>query len=144
MSQHLCEAIVITCMDWRKHDTDFLREIKKVTHFRNCDLVSLAGGAKTLLDDEDRPVVLKQIAKSRDLHGITRVILIAHTDCGAYGGFGTPERLARDLAEAKDIVKRRFPSLEVQTFVCRLSPHGESWSVDFITAEQAINDAVAA
>ena len=36
--------------------------------------------------ESDREFVLEQIRKSMRLHGMRRVILMVHSDCGAYGG----------------------------------------------------------
>src|SRR5208282_4717604 len=55
----------------------------------NSDPIKIAGGAKCLASPEhetDREFVLDQIRKSTRLHGTNRVILMVHSDCGAYGG----------------------------------------------------------
>ena len=55
----------------------------------NSDPIKIAGGAKVLASPEreaDREFVLDQIRKSMRLHGTRRVILMVHSDCGAYGG----------------------------------------------------------
>ena len=47
------------------------------------------GGAKCLATPEqesEREFVVEQIRKSMRLHGTDRVVLMVHSDCGAYGG----------------------------------------------------------
>ena len=59
------------------------------------------------------------------LHGTKRVILMLHTDCGAYGGlaagFGNDpdaERLHHrgDLSRAADYLERAIPGLEIEGY----------------------------
>src|SRR6202030_4841763 len=53
------------------------------------DPIKIAGGAKGLAapeGDVEREFLIEQIRTSMRLHGTTRVILMLHSDCGAYGG----------------------------------------------------------
>jgi carbonic anhydrase len=100
----------------------------------NCDIVSLAGAAKNLVSpaaDADRELVLRQIEISKRLHHISEVILMNHTDCGAYGGRAAfPDRDAEnakhhdDLAAAKKLVLEKFPDLAVKTHIAQMEPDG--------------------
>jgi hypothetical protein len=71
----------------------------------------------------DREFVLEQIRKSMRLHGTRRVILMVHSDCGAYGGlasgFGGDARAEaahhqRELARAAANLLKAIPGMEVQ------------------------------
>ncbi len=100
----------------------------------NCDIVSLAGAAKNLVsptNDADRELVLRQIEISKRLHHISEVILMNHTDCGAYGGRAAfPDRdvenkkHAEDLHAARKIVEEKFPGLAVKTYIAQIEPDG--------------------
>lgn len=89
----------------------------------DCDLVSLAGAAKSIVDPlapEHRPTLLSQIELAVKLHHISKLILMNHTDCGAYGGaaaFASPEaehaKHVEELQAAKTVVLEQFPHLEV-------------------------------
>jgi hypothetical protein len=63
----------------------------------DCDIISLAGAAKTLaapVEPAYFETAMHQIALAVSLHGIDAVILVNHEDCGAYGGrqaFGSAE-----------------------------------------------------
>jgi carbonic anhydrase len=85
----------------------------------------VAGGAKCLAspsEDPDRDFVLKQIRISIALHQTRRVVLMLHSDCGAYGGLaafgGDPqveaEKQAEELRRAATALRQVFPELQVE------------------------------
>ena len=82
-----CDAVVVACFDHRFDRVlrKFLRRIRVL----NPDPIVVAGGAKSLASPEhetDRTFLVAQVEKSIRLHGTDRVILLLHSDCGAYGG----------------------------------------------------------
>jgi hypothetical protein len=82
-----CDAAVIWCFD-NRFELAFRKFLKRIG-IVNSDPIKIAGGAKCLASPEhetDREFVLDQIRKSMRLHGTDRVILMLHSDCGAYGG----------------------------------------------------------
>ncbi len=90
-------------------------------------MVVIAGGPKGLAsprNDFERDFVLNQIRLAADLHRASRVILISHSDCGAYGGlaaFGGDQRTERahhqnELQRASDTVKAAFANFAVECF----------------------------
>lgn len=120
---HTCSSLLMQCMDFR-----FGKKMKEFMEQNNllgdADLVSMAGAAKNLVDPETRAFALRQIEISKDLHNMKQVILMSHTDCGAYGGkkaFADEkaeyEKLTGDLREARDIVKAKWPELEVELWL---------------------------
>jgi carbonic anhydrase len=91
----------------------------------NFDLVKVAGGAKALAGDPlpDRDFVLGQIKASVKLHGVKRIILMTHRDCGAYGGSkaftsGDAERGYHEaqLIVAKKFVESELPGVQVEAY----------------------------
>ncbi|HEY5027788.1 MAG TPA: carbonic anhydrase, partial [Candidatus Angelobacter sp.] len=71
-----------------------LRKLTKRIGVDFFDPILVAGGAKCLAGDElerDRQFVLEQVRKSMHLHGTTTVLLMLHSDCGAYGGLAAFE-----------------------------------------------------
>ena len=53
------------------------------------DPLKIAGGAKVFAstaEEFERGFALGQVRTSMRLHGTNRVILMVHSDCGAYGG----------------------------------------------------------
>jgi len=91
-------------------------------------MVKVAGGAKSLASPEresDRAFLLDQIRKSIALHHTKKVILMAHSDCGAYGGLAgrfNNDRKAeanhheRELQRAAAYLQETIPGIEVQGY----------------------------
>jgi len=82
-----CDAAVVWCFD-NRFQLGLTKYLKR-QGILNTDPVKIAGGAKSLASPEhetDREFILEQIRKSIRLHGTKRVVLMLHSDCGAYGG----------------------------------------------------------
>ena len=82
-----CDAAILWCFD-NRFELGFRKFLKRIGVV-NSDPIKIAGGAKCMASPEhegDREFVLDQIRKSMRLHGTRRVILMVHSDCGAYGG----------------------------------------------------------
>jgi len=82
-----CDGAIIWCFD-NRFELGFRKFLKRIG-IENSDPIKVAGGAKCLASPEqeaEREFVLGQIRKSIQLHGTDRVILMVHSDCGAYGG----------------------------------------------------------
>lgn len=80
---------------------------------KSCTSIRVAGGAKCLATpdpESERDFVLEQIPKSIRLHGTDRVVLMVHSDCGAYGGLaafgGKPCRRSR--CRATTLISKAF------------------------------------
>src|SRR6202035_3579602 len=82
-----CDAAILWCFD-NRFELGFRKFLKRVG-VANSDPIKIAGGAKCLASpdrESDREFVLEQIRLSIRLHCTRRVILMVHSDCGAYGG----------------------------------------------------------
>jgi carbonic anhydrase len=124
--QPTTDAAILWCFD-NRFDLGFRKFLKRIG-VTNSDPIKVAGGAKCLASPEqesDREFVLEQIRKSRRLHGTRRVILMVHSDCGAYGGlagaFGgnaraEAEHHQRELARAVTTLLEAIPGIEVQAY----------------------------
>jgi carbonic anhydrase len=75
--------------------------------------------------ETDREFVLEQIRKSVRLHGTRRVILMLHSDCGAYGGLAVgfagdaaaeAAHHERELQLAAANLRAAIPGIEVQGY----------------------------
>lgn len=115
MSKHTCQAIAVTCIDFRLQQSieGFLNE-----RFgpKNYDRVALAGGVK------DLESVMRQIELSKHLHDVSKIILVNHEDCGAYGAEGTKEAHEKDLKRAKTHVLSKFKDVDVEIYYLHLNP----------------------
>lgn len=121
-----CDAVVVACFD---HRFDLvLRKFLKRINVVNPDPIVVAGGAKSLASPEheaDRDFLIAQVEKSIRLHGTDRVILMLHSDCGAYGGlhkvFNGDETAEVDhhrseLRRAYSVLKGAFPQLAIECY----------------------------
>ena len=104
-----------------------LRKLTKRLGIKFFDLIQVAGGAKCLAGDESeshRQFVLEQIRKSVRLHGTKTVMLMLHSDCGAYGGLAAfendttkeSEHHRKDLHRAIDFLHSAIPDLTVRGY----------------------------
>ena len=86
-AQYRADATVLWCFDDRITLT--VQKFLKRRGLARLDSIRVAGGAKCLAsprDESERAFLLEQLRLSRKLHGADRIILVAHSDCGAYGG----------------------------------------------------------
>jgi hypothetical protein len=123
--KYQCDAAVVWCFD-NRFEAGFRKFLKRIGVF-NSDPIKIAGGAKSLASpdhESDRQFVLQQIQKSIGLHGAQRVILMLHSDCGAYGGLAhfhgdvAAERAnhSRDMARAKANLTAAIPGVRVEGY----------------------------
>ena len=123
--KYLCDAAILWCFD-NRFDLGFRKFLKHIG-VAHSDPIKIAGGAKCLASPEletDRTFVLEQIRTSMRLHNTKRVILMLHSDCGAYGGLaafaGNAETEAthhrRELARAAANLLVAIPGVEVQGY----------------------------
>ena len=108
-----CDAAILWCFD-NRFELGFRKFLKRIGVV-NSDPIKIAGGAKCMASPDheaDREFVLDQIRKSMRLHGTRRVILMVHSDCGAYGGlaggFAAMPQPRRSITSANCNAPRRF------------------------------------
>lgn len=124
MSHH-CSSALVRCIDFRLGTVirDYLNE-KKL--YGDVDIISVAGAGKDIAQsDESFPE--GQIDLSKKLHHIKTVILMHHTDCGAYGGreafVSKEEEHAQhvgDMKNARDKLVAKYPELKVHMVLIHL------------------------
>jgi len=123
--RYVCDAAVVWCYDYR-FETAFRKLLKRIGVFYS-DPIRIAGGAKSLVSPEydgDRLFIIDQIRKSIQLHRTRKVVLMLHSDCGAYGGLAAfhndPEEEARhhaaDLQRAAGFLKEQIPELTIKAY----------------------------
>jgi carbonic anhydrase len=139
---YIADAAVVWCFDHR-FDLVLHKLLKKIgiTEF---DPVLVAGGAKNLASPQsanDRQFVLEQIRSSMRLHGTKNVILMLHSDCGAYGGLAAfnndtakeAENHRREIHKAVAVVKAEIPEVEVRSFFVDFDG---VWEADITASEE--------
>lgn len=122
-SCHHCSNAAVFCVDYRFADITkkFLAGLFETAYF---DSYSWPGSAKKIVDSSTQKEYLSNIAVCANLHSADRIVLINHTDCGAYGGKDAfksiddeREKLTDDLRKARDVIKESFPSVEVELYL---------------------------
>jgi carbonic anhydrase len=134
------DACVISCFDARFELV--VRKFLQRRGFGRVDHIRMAGGVKALAspgDESERSFTLAQIRVSVRLHGTDLVVLLAHADCGGYGGRaaygGDPEReiagQSAELRKAAAVIKGAIPELAVACYFLNFDgvwevPHASS------------------
>jgi hypothetical protein len=117
------DAALVWCFDDRF--TLAVTKFLKRTGVAHPDSIRVAGGPKALASPDDeaaRAFVLEQLRLSRKLHATERVILIAHSDCLAWGGLARfqgdvraeSEHHRAALARAAGVVRAAIPEMTVE------------------------------
>jgi len=129
---HEVEAAVFYCLDprFRKQHTEFIEKELGIDKF---DAYVIPGGPRVLVQDSTREIFLSSIESvSVGLHHAREVILIAHRDCGAYGGskaFSSPEAeratQEEDLKIAHGVLLEKFPQLAVKMYYLEIIGDGK-------------------
>lgn len=120
-----CDAAIVWCFD-NRFELGFRKFLKR-SGIVNTDPIKVAGGAKSLSSPEhesDRQFILDQIRKSMRLHSTRRVILMLHTDCGAYGGLAAFDNDAEresanhsaELRRAAAYLRVTIPGVEIDSY----------------------------
>jgi carbonic anhydrase len=128
--EYRADACVVSCIDARFELVT--REFLKKRGILWADLLKIAGGAKVFAspaEESERSFMLGQVRTSMRLHGTTRVMLMLHSDCGAYGGLqafgGNEEREAAnhesELRIATEFLKTKFPGIEVESYYVKFT-----------------------
>ena len=123
--RYKCDAAVVWCFDNRFEL--LLRKVVKRLGLQFYDPIRIAGGTKYRASPEnerDRQFVLEQIRISMRLHETKTVILMLHSDCGAYGGlaaFGNDAEMEAahhrdELQRAASFLLSQIPELAVKPF----------------------------
>jgi hypothetical protein len=121
---HKAQAVVQTCIDFRFRQAlnDFLENELSLYQI---DIKSDGGGVKKIVEEGPvREWIFANYQIAFDLHGVDRVILINHQDCGAYGGSKAHENLEKELEShelqlrhAVSIVRAKFPEKEIEAYL---------------------------
>ncbi len=140
--RYTADAAVVWCFDHR-FDLVLHKLLKKIGVER-FDPILVAGGAKNLASpptENDRRFVLEQIRSSMRLHGTKNVILMLHSDCGAYGGLPAfdnniereAENHRQEMHKAVACLKAEIPELEVRSFFVDFEG---VWEADITATEE--------
>ena len=115
---------VMMCMDFRfrRESRACVRYSLKQEHF---ELIGLPGASKRFIEQSES--AQKAIWHAIENHGVRRIILIHHADCGAYGGRtkfcdsqGELEMHLNEMVKCEDFLKQEYPFLTVDKIYAQL------------------------
>ncbi len=116
---YTAKGTVLWCFDDRF--TEALEKLKTSMPGEHFDDVRIAsGGLKKLASPEkesDREEVLEEIFKSVKLHHSNTVFMMAHNECGDYGGNTDRDFYLKELAKAEHVIQEHFNMEVVKLFV---------------------------
>ncbi|NCF75052.1 MAG: hypothetical protein GWO87_01015 [Xanthomonadaceae bacterium] len=115
---HFCKNVLIRCMDFRLNN-EVDKWIKNSNFFEHgYDLISVAGASKRIA--EEGKEILGDVSVSANLHHVEKIIIMHHSDCGAYAqsyNFSSPdeekEKQFFDMKKSEKILKSKYPHLEI-------------------------------
>jgi carbonic anhydrase len=124
------DACVVSCFDARFELVT--RKFLKKRGIWWADPLKIAGGAKVFAspaEESERTFALAQVRTSMRLHATNRVMLMLHSDCGAYGGLqafdGNEEREATnhesELRAAAEFLKSNISAIEVECYYLKFT-----------------------
>lgn len=142
---HTCKNLLIRCMDFRLRD-ELTRFIESSELFEGgFDVVSVAGAGKTLCDENAtvQDYFLRQVKVSEGLHSASRIILLHHSQCGAYAQSYTfadaveeKEKQLADMRNIKAKLLEHYPQMEVVMVWAELQEEDGS-RIDFQVVKEA-------
>jgi carbonic anhydrase len=125
LTQHQVDTLVVSCVDFRYRDLVY-RWITE--RFGKADHFGLPGASKAILETS---VVLDWLKLLVELHGVKRLVVADHIDCGAYGGSkkfdwdhsAEVSMHGQQLSDARTLLQEALPGVQVVVYL--LGPEGE-------------------
>jgi hypothetical protein len=135
---HSCEAVVLACIDFRFWK-ETMRFVEEELGIKSYDFPKMPGSAKAINECQNEvDVPMKCIGVPCDLHRVSKIVIVNHADCGAYGGAkefkGDLEAEQKfhegELQKAKKKILKYYPDKEVVLVFAKLVDSGDN--IDFI------------
>ena len=129
---HKAQALVQTCIDFRFR-TALNDYLENELNLHSVDIKSDGGGVKKIVEEGPvREWIFTNYQIAFDLHGVERVILINHQDCGAYGGSKAHASLEEELRShevqlrhAVSVIRAKFPDKQIEAYLALISLNNE-------------------
>ena len=144
---YVADAAVLCCFDHRISTA--VRKFLRKQGIERCDMIVVAGGAKTLAsprNDFEQDFILEQVRMSIRLHHTKRVLLMSHSDCATYGGLANfkgdraaeAEHHRGELHRAADLLVEQFPDISVEPYFVKFDGVWEVQPRDERTRKDAL------
>lgn len=121
LDAHECEALVLTCMDFRFWEATLIHFVKENLGVQRFDVANIPGVSRGVAERNEMLANFTKyvIQLAVEKHHIKKVILIHHATCGAYGISDAEQELktqTEDLKKADAILGDLFPKLSFSLF----------------------------
>ncbi|HWX94223.1 MAG TPA: carbonic anhydrase [Terriglobales bacterium] len=144
---YVADAAVLCCFDHRISTA--VRKFLRKQGIERCDMIVVAGGAKTLAsprNDFEQDFILEQVRMSIRLHHTKRVLLMSHSDCATYGGLANfkgdraaeAEHHRGELHRAANLLVAQFPDISVEPYFVKFDGVWEVQPRDERTRKDAL------
>jgi carbonic anhydrase len=128
--RYRADACIVSCFDARFELVT--RKFLKKRGIAWADPLKIAGGAKAFaspVEESERNFAVNQVRTSMRLHNTNRVMLMVHSDCGAYGGlvaFDRNEQREADnheseLRKAIEYLKTHILGVDVEGYYLKFT-----------------------
>lgn len=140
---YVADAAVLCCFDHRINTV--VRKFLKKQNIERCDMIIVAGGAKTLAsprNDFEQDFILEQVRMSIRLHQTKRVLVMSHSDCATYGGLakfdGDKKAEAlhhrQELLRAGELLTANFEDISVEPYFVAFDGIWEVRNAEYLKA----------
>lgn len=142
-----CKALIVNCMDPRLQGENLLK-IAGVAGLSSGEYEVLAyPGPSLWMTDPQVPAdsktfwwILDNVSTS--LHGISKIVLVGHSNCGGFALKGAPkepnaerEAIVESLSSAAQLVSGKYPQLEVVPLFVKIGQASDSGALPEIEVE---------
>jgi len=148
---YVADAAVLCCFDHRISTA--VRKFLKKLGIERADMITIAGGAKTLAsprNDFEQDFILEQVRMSVYLHQTKRVMIMTHSDCATYGGLdhfkgdreAEAEHHRSELLRAGELLTSDFPGISVEPYFVKFDGIWEVKDAEHLksTAQRKLSD----
>jgi carbonic anhydrase len=130
------KALCVTCIDYRFLNKDAAYVANDLDLFKEADMVALAGASLSGVSDMFKasvPAFWEQVGLASKLHGIGKIVVIDHRDCGAFNAeFGVPpnkdvetEQHRKVMTKLAQEIGKKYPKLGLDFYLMPLEGSAE-------------------
>jgi carbonic anhydrase len=137
---HECEALVLTCMDFRFWEGTLTGFVKDALGMKYADITTVPGVCKGVAQGDE--VTISHIRRAIDIalekHHIRKVPIIHHSTCGAYGINDKKaefETQCANLKKGAKILAAWYPALSFSAFFAQGEEKEEYDEITYLAIE---------
>jgi carbonic anhydrase len=139
-ADHKIKALCVTCIDYRFLNKDTAYVANDLALFKDADIVALAGASLSGVSEMFKasvPAFWEQVGLASKLHGIGKIVVIDHRDCGAFNAeYGVPpnqeaetQQHLKVMTKLSGVLKERHKDLAQEFYLMPLEGCAERMPV---------------